>query len=206
MNRDKIPYASNSIIALVMLQVFINLSHGKSLIVTFVPGVIFSYMLCLYLIRFHKDLSCKKHLFVIFLVALAVQFLHFGEEFSTEFYYRFPKLYGGETYSTTSFVTVNMISYALFLVSSLSIFSLNSSILLMPFIFFVVYGVCGNAIAHSYWSFDLEAYFPGLYTSFLYWILGPVLLYLILGSKKGVAIFMGTFAIVLITLLKVFMI
>lgn len=205
MKKEYLPFVSNSVIALVMLATFASLSHGLSLIVTFIPGVIFSYLVCLYLIWAKIDLSAKKHLFSLFLISLAVQFLHFAEEYSTGFNSLFPKLYNGDIYSLKSFVTINMVSYTLFLLSALSVFKLKSQIVLMPFLFFVVYGVCGNAIAHSYWSLEVASYFPGLFTSFIYWVLGPLLINSILGQNKFTVVLLSSFTLVLIPLLKIFM-
>jgi hypothetical protein len=78
-------------------------------------------------------------------------------------------------------------------------------LLLMPVLFFVVYGAIGNAVAHTCWSLSLRAYFPGLVTAQVFWVLGPLLLHLLLGSWRSVVAVGGSFALVLIPLLTIFM-
>ncbi len=42
--------------------------------------------------------------------------------------------------------------------------------------FFVVYGMAGNAIGHIAYCIMVKGYFPGIYTSFLNLLLAPVLI------------------------------
>jgi pilus assembly protein TadC len=42
--------------------------------------------------------------------------------------------------------------------------------------FFAIAGVIGNAIWHPLFAVRVGGYYPGLYTSFAYWIVGPILL------------------------------
>jgi len=52
-------------------------------------------------------------------------------------------------------------------------------------LFFVSYSVLGNATAHLTFAIVSKGYFSGLYTSFAYWILAPLLFRSIwLGSRS----------------------
>ena len=41
--------------------------------------------------------------------------------------------------------------------------------------FFTIAATLGNAVLHPLLAFKVGGYFPGLFTSFAYWILGPIL-------------------------------
>src|SRR5690606_41266666 len=60
----------------------------------------------------------------------------------------------------------------------------RSKFLLVPVLFFIVYGALGNAIAHSWWSIYWGKYFSGLYTAQAYWIFAPLLLAMFLEIEK----------------------
>src|SRR5690606_14717716 len=66
--------------------------------------------------------------------------------------------------------------YAVFLLTPLVAVFAGVRPLMMPALFFITYGVGGNAVAHLMWTVVGGQYFPGLYTSLAYWILAPVLL------------------------------
>ncbi len=97
-----------------------------------------------------------------------------------------------------------MISYAAFTGSCLLVFYRGIRPLLMPVLFFVVYGAIGNAISHTWWVIATGAYFPGFVTALAYWIAGPWLLYRLTGSFRLTATIMIGFALVLVVLLTVF--
>jgi hypothetical protein len=194
--------AVGAIIAACMAAVIMLISSGISLIVTFLPGVIFSYTVLLLMWRNRKPLPPPRRFLPVFFLALSLQFLHFAEEFTTGFAGRFPHLYGGNPYSPTLFVQINMISYALFVLSALAAFVFGLRRVLMPAVFFVLYGVLGNAIAHPIWAIMVHGYFPGLFTALIYWVLGPWLLYLLLQSKKQTVVLIGVYAAVLATTLS----
>jgi len=96
------------------------------------------------------------------------------------------------------FVGFNMIAYALFTFAAVAVFVKGVSALLMPVIFFVVYGAMGNAISHAFWCINQGGYFPGFWTSLIYWILGPVLIYQWLRNVKQTAVFVCCFIAVLV--------
>jgi len=188
-------------IALAMGIAFTYLSSGFSLLVTFVPGLVFTWLAYLWLYHRQTPLPSGATFLPLFFTALAVQFLHFAEEHTTGFRIQFPVLYGGTPYSDNLFVIFNMISYFVFAVACLLVFTKQVRFLLVPVLFFVIYGAIGNAISHTWWSLYLGAYFPGLVTAQVYWLLGPLALYRLLGEGKAVIVISVLFAISLILLL-----
>ena len=102
------------------------------------------------------------------------------------------------------FVTFNMASYAVFTGTCLLAFTKRIGFLLMPAMFFVVYGAIGNAIAHTWWSIDLGTYFPGLITAQAYWVAGPFVLHRLLGDRRRTAVVVLGTTVLLVPLLSVF--
>jgi len=172
-----VDFAIGSVIALLMIAGFSRASSGRSLLVTFVPGVAVSWLVLSWMYLRHATLPSSQTFVPWFFSALTVQFLHFAEEFVTDFRSFFPRLYGGDPYSERTFVVFNMVSYALFSSCCLLVFYLDARYLLVPVLFFVVYGAIGNAISHTLWSLTARAYRPGLVTAQSYWVVGPVALY-----------------------------
>lgn len=190
-------------IAVAMAAGFSRISSGRSLIVTFVPGVAVSWLVLLWMFVHHVDLPAADQFVPYFFAALVVQFLHFAEEFRTDFKTFFPILYGGSPYSDNLFVTFNMAAYAVFTSCALSVFYLGARYLLMPALFFIVYGAIGNAISHTVWSVVARGYRPGLVTAQAYWIVGPLALYRLTGSAVATAVTCLFFGIVLLITLNV---
>jgi hypothetical protein len=193
-----------TVIALVMATVFTRLSSGMSLIVTFVPGVILTLVTYVWLFAKKRPLPAGSDFIPLFFTLLAVQFIHFAEEYVTGFGTRFPALYGGVPYSDNLFVVFNMNAYCVFSVACILVFTKNVRYLLIPALFFVIYGAIGNAIAHTWWSLYLGAYFPGLVTAQIYWILGPLVLSRLVGSPRVALTVLTVFTLVLIPLLTIF--
>jgi hypothetical protein len=193
-----------SIIALVLSLAFASLSSGSSLRVTFVPGMLVSWAVFLWLYRSQTSLPDARRLMPLFFATLAIQFLHFAEEFATGFATFFPKLYGGEPYSQNLFVAFNMTAYAVFTLACLLLCYRRIGFMLMPVLFFAFYGAAGNAIAHSWWSIDAFAYRPGLITAQAYWFAAPLLIGEIVGSQRLALIMMSGWGVLLIALLKLF--
>jgi hypothetical protein len=104
--------AIGTVIALIMGTAFARLSSGASLLVTFIPGLAVSWLLFLRLYLKRTPLPDGARFLPVFFTALAVQFVHFAEEFLTGFPARFPALYGGAAYPEGMFVTFNMASYS----------------------------------------------------------------------------------------------
>lgn len=197
-------FAIGTIIALIMGTVFTLLSSGMSLLVTFVPGIVITWLTFVWLYTKQTKLPTGPEFFPLFFTALAVQFLHFAEEFTTGFRSKFPLLYGGTPYSDNLFVSFNMLSYFIFTLACILVFTRNLRFLLVPVLFYIIYGAIGNAISHTWWSLYLRSYFPGLITAQLYWILGPMVLYKLLGERKALMVIIIVFTLVLVPLLTIF--
>ncbi|MEZ5383622.1 MAG: HXXEE domain-containing protein [Microthrixaceae bacterium] len=183
-----------------MATAFVVASHGASLRVTFLPGVCAAYALTVWLWRTKQPLPSARDLWPWYLTALAVQFIHFAEENATGFATEFPELYGGAPYPATTFTTFNMVSYAVFTAASIALWRLNTMKLLVPLLFFCVYGALGNAIAHSLWTIRAGGYFPGWVTSLAFWPLGLLILHRLLGDRwQRTAAFALSFGAILAT-------
>jgi hypothetical protein len=190
-------------IAILMAIIFSSLG-GKPLLVTFVPGLAVSWLIFLRLYLTRTALPEGSAFFPIYFLTLAWQFVHFTEEFLTGFYDRFPQLYGASPFSQALFVSFNMVSYFVFVVTCLLVFVKGIRFLLIPVLFFIVYGAIGNAISHTWWVVLQKSYFPGFYTAQAYWIIGPLALSKLIGSRRDAFMSVGFFAVVLIPLLTFF--
>jgi hypothetical protein len=195
-------FSIGTVIAVLMAIGFTRLSSGRSLIVTFVPGVAVTWLVILWMSVEHIGLPSADDFLPCFFAALVIQCLHFAEEFRTDFKTFFPTLYGGSPYSDNLFVTFNMVAYAVFTTCAVSVFYLHARYLLMPALFFIVYGAVGNAISHTVWSAVARAYRPGLITAQAYWVIGPYALYKLTGSPIATAITCISFAAVLLITLN----
>jgi hypothetical protein len=196
--------AIGTVIALLMATAFTTLSSGRSLLVTFVPGVVFAWAVTAWIYARQIPLPRTDAFVPLFFATLGVQFVHFGEEYLSGFRTFFPSLYGGAAYANDLFVVFNMASYAIFTSACLLVFYGGLRFFLIPVLFFVIYGAIGNAISHTWWVLDAEAYRPGFFTAQVYWIAGPWLLYRLLGSRVQVAAVMVLFGGVLVTLLSLY--
>jgi len=186
------------------MLVWIKFSAGYSLIATFVPGIIFAWLLLGWLYFKQINLPSFEPFSFWYFCSLAIQFLHFGEEFTYDFINLFPALYGGNSYPQNLFVFFNMGAYFVFMISFLLVYYYRLNRFLLPVLFFVVYGVLGNVIAHTTWSINLGKYFPGLITAQFYWILAPILLFYLLRSIKHTIVFILLFIVSLVFCLHFF--
>jgi hypothetical protein len=194
-----------SVIAVILLCSWIYMSSGMSLIATFVPGLVFAWGLFVFMYIRKIPLPNHNIFLPIYFFTLGWQFIHFSEEFTTNFKELFPLLYNGQPYTDNLFVTFNMGSYFVFIAAPVLAYYKGLKFLFLPTLFFIVYGAMGNAIAHTWWSLYLSKYFPGLYTASLYWVLGPVLLGIILKSKKATAIYIVILTVTLVLTLTLLM-
>ncbi|RLQ89237.1 HXXEE domain-containing protein [Notoacmeibacter ruber] len=194
-----------ALIALVMGAAFVVFG-GMPLLATFVPGLAFALGLLAFLRKQNVAMAEGARLYPLYFGTLAWQFIHFAEEYITGFRSRFPELFGSTPYSAELFVEINMISYFVFVIAFLLVFEGRRRFLLIPVLFFVIYGAIGNAIAHTYWALWSGGYFPGLFTAQLYWVLGPMLLARLLGSWRPAIVTTTGFGIVLIATLTLTMI
>ena len=162
-----------TLIAALLIAAFSVFSSGLSLIVTFVPGMVLAYVF--YLLTFYRKLPDPDRFLPLYFVALGVQFLHFAEEHVTHFDVAFPALFNAEPYPHNLFVSFNMVAYFMFVLGGLAVYWRLKPLTLIA-LFFVSYGVLGNAIAHAVFAVVSGGYFSRLYTSFAYWLLAPLLL------------------------------
>ena len=179
---------ASALMALTAIALLSQLSHGESLLVTFVPAIVIAWLVLAHLQDRAAALPRADAVSPVFVAALAWQLLHFAEEFATGFWHAFPTLYGGDPYSQSEFVAFNMGAYALFSVAFVVAITRGITPLYLPPLFFAVYGGIGNAIAHVTWTVLHGAYFPGLVTGIGHAVVGPILLRTLwpAGGWKGV--------------------
>lgn len=155
-----------------MIVAFSYFSSGLSLIVTFVPGVILAVIF--YFLTIYKKQPEPDKILPLYLFGLGIQLLHFSEEYITGFNHKFPALFNSPEYPLNTFVAFNMFAYFVFILGAIMIYKKIKPTMIIP-LFFVMYGIIGNAIAHVIFCLIVEGYFPGIYTALVYWIVGPII-------------------------------
>ncbi len=161
-----------SFIAIIGIVIFFVVHPGQKFL--FVPAMIVAFV-C-YLLTSYREMPKVERVLPIYLIALAIQFLHFTEEYIYGFHLRITELMAGiPPFNINTFVAFNMIAYCLFLLAGLGMYKGLKFPMIIVW-FFVFGGVVGNAIWHPLMSLRVGGYFPGLFTSFAYWIVGPILL------------------------------
>jgi len=140
---------------------------------SFAPAMVAAFV-C-YLLTSYREMPRVDRVLPIYLLALAAQFVHFTEEYIYGFPLRVTEILSGmPAFEPNLFVAFNMIAYSLFLLAGLGMYKGIKFPMVIVW-FFVIGGVLGNAIWHPLLALKVGGYFPGLYTSFAYWILGPIL-------------------------------
>lgn len=158
-------------IALTAIIIFFLVHPAQKFV--FVPSMILAF-LC-YLRTSRREMPKPERVLPIYLIALAVQFLHFTEEYLYGFDHRISELMAGmPPFNLNVFVTFNMVAYSLFILAGLGMYKGIRWAMIIVW-FFVFGGVIGNAIWHPLLALRVGGYFPGLYTSFAYLIIGPIL-------------------------------
>jgi len=109
------------------------------------------------------------------LLALGIQFIHFTEEYIAGFNSKFPLLFDAPEYPIDNFVAFNMFAYFMFTLGAIMIFKKIKPPMIIP-LFFVMYGIAGNAVAHVIFCIIVGGYFPGIYSALMYWIIGPIII------------------------------
>lgn len=189
--------AAGTVIAVLLGTTFV-LIGGKPLVVTFIPGFVVAWAIFAWLHVSQTALPKGGNLYPLYYAVFAWQFIHFLEEYLTGFRIKFPELYGAAPYSAELFVGINMFSYFVFAVGFILVFEKGLKFLLIPVLFYIVYGALGNAIAHVWWVIWKGAYFPGFFTALAYWILGPLLLSRFAGSIRCACAITAAFAVILV--------
>ncbi|AFK21079.1 HXXEE domain-containing protein (plasmid) [Haloferax mediterranei ATCC 33500] len=164
------------VVTVLLVGAFTYLSPGLSLVVTFVPAIVLAYS-CHLMTTVHR-MPDPERVLPVYLVAFAVQFLHFAEEFTTGFYTRWPvEVFNAAPFDLSTFVQLNMVSYAAFALGAVAIYRGIKGPMLVVW-FFTLMGVIGNGILHPLYPLFATGefgYFPGLYSSVAYLLLGPIL-------------------------------
>lgn len=139
----------------------------------FVPAMILA-LVC-YFLTSYQTMPRPERILPIYLLALSVQFLHFTEEYVYGFHYRVVEIVPGvPPFNANTFVAFNMIAYCLFLLGGLALYKGMKWPMILVW-FFTFGGALGNALWHPLLALRVGGYFPGLYTSLAYLILGPLL-------------------------------
>ena len=161
-----------ALIAIISIVIFFLVHPAQKF--SFAPAMVLAFI-C-YLRTSYREMPKAERILPAYLVALAIQFLHFTEEYVYGFQFRVAEIMAGmPPFNVNVFVAFNMIAYSLFLLAGLGMYQGMKFPMIIVW-FFVIAGVLGNAIWHLLLTLKVGGYFPGLYTSFAGWILGPILL------------------------------
>lgn len=165
------------------IVIFILVSSTLTTVWAFVPGIIIAYIV--YLNTFYQKTPGPERILPLYLLLLGIQFIHFTEEYLTDFNIELPRLLGLEEYPKDYWFTFNMIAYFLFILGGIAIFEKKRAFMIIP-LFFIIVGVLLNSIAHILASIYVGGYFSGLYTALIYVVIGPILMKRILDETKTV--------------------
>jgi hypothetical protein len=176
--RANVPALKNVVVPTAMaagtIAAWMRLSHGNTLKYTFVPSMAVSWALYMRFLR--KRMPDPEKLVPLYLLSLAWQFVHFVEENSTGFRYRWPlEIFGTRPYGSKQYVAINALSYAVFLAGGVALLRQIPAFSL-PAVFFAVMGVMYNGVQHPIYSIKVKGYFPGLWTGLVDLFIGPILL------------------------------
>lgn len=159
-----------SLIAIVAIVIFFLVHPAQRF--SFAPAMVLAFV-C-YLRTSYREMPKAERVLPVYLLALAIQFLHFTEEYVYGFQFRVSEIMTGmPPFNVNVFVAFNMIAYGLFLLAGLGMY--KGMKFPMIIVWFFAICVLGNAIWHLLLTLKLGGYFPGLYTSLTGWILGPIL-------------------------------
>jgi hypothetical protein len=156
------------------ITMFSKMSHGNTLRYTFVPTLAASWLL--YMLFLRRRGPDRDRLMPLYFVSLAWQFVHFVEENQTGFRYRWPvEIFRAEPYGDKQYVAINVLSYAAFILAGVALM-VDRREFSLPAVFFAVMGVMFNGVQHPIYAWMVRGYFPGLWTSTVDLVLGPILL------------------------------
>jgi hypothetical protein len=110
----------------------------------------------------------------VYSLAIAVQCLHFTEEYVTGFQHQFPELFGIH-WSDARFVTFNMLWLAAFVLAGLGVYR-RVPLAYLVVLFLALIGGVGNGVSHLILSAMSRGYFPGLITAPFCLLMGIILL------------------------------
>ena len=121
----------------------------------------------------------------LYLLAIAVQCLHFTEEYVTGFQHQFPELFGIH-WSDARFVTFNMLWLAAFVLVGLGVYR-RIPLAYLVVLFLALIGGVGNGVSHLILSAMNRGYFPGLITAPFSILMGVLVLTRLFGRSLPVA-------------------
>lgn len=107
-------------------------------------------------------------------LGVLLQAAHFGEEYSHQFYVRFPELLGLNSWSEDFFVTFNLFWLVIW-VLSIACIGKVPRMAIFP-LWFLAIASTANGFIHPMMSVIMGGYFPGLWSSPFVGLLGVVLL------------------------------
>src|SRR5215210_2438458 len=155
-------------IAIISIVIFFLVHPAQKF--SFAPVMILAFV-C-YLRTSYRVMPRAERILPVYLVALAIQFLHFTEEYVYGFQFRVTEIMAGmPPFNVNVFVAFNMIAYCLFLLAGLGMY--KGMKFPMIIVWFFAICVLGNAIWHLLLTLRVGGYFPGLYTSLAGWVVGP---------------------------------
>jgi len=117
-----------------------------------------------------------------YLLAIAVQCLHFAEEYLTGFQHRFPRLFGGD-WSDARFVTFNILWMAAFVLAGWGVYR-RVQLAYLIVLFLALIGGVANGISHLVLSAANRGYFPGVITAPFCVLAGVMLLIRLFGTQR----------------------
>jgi hypothetical protein len=115
----------------------------------------------------------------VYLIAIAVQCLHFTEEYVTGFQHQFPRLFG-EDWSDARFVTFNMLWLAVFVLAALGVYR-RVALAYLVVLFLALIGGVGNGASHLVLGAINRGYFPGVIIAPFCLLVGVVVLSRVFG-------------------------
>ncbi len=175
-------------IVILAIALFIIVSFTLSTVLVFIPGIIITYVV--YLNTFYKKTPSPQRILPLYLLLLGIQFIHFTEEYLTDFTIEVPKLLGQEAYPTDYWLVFNMTAYFFFIIGGIILFQQIKELTIIP-LFFIVVGVLLNSIGHILIALYVGGYFSGLYSALIYVIVGPILIKRILDETNTRALDQG---------------
>ncbi len=157
--------------ALLVLIVLAAQTHWMGPAIIFISGgLVVSYGVWI-TARWKNDAAA---VLPIYLLAIAVQCLHFTEEYVTGFQHQFPELFGIH-WSDARFVTFNMLWLAAFVLAGLGVYR-RVPLAYLVVLFLALIGGVGNGVSHLILSAMSRGYFPGLITAPFCLLMGIMLL------------------------------
>ena len=159
------------VIAVVAICIFALVHPAQKF--SFVPVMLVA-LVC-YFRTSYREMPEVGRVLPFYLIALALQFLHFTEEYVYGFHQRVTEIMAGmPPFDVNVFVAFNMIAYSLFLLAGVGMYKGLKFPMLIVWFFAIC--VLGNAVWHVLLTVRVGGYFPGLYTSLAGWVLGPIIL------------------------------